>query len=882
MGRAGQVLVSAALVAGALGVLGPGVAHAFTPVKLYVAAAVDGGSDAHNNCTLPAKPCATIGYALAEEAQLSPDTVGSVIDLAKGTYDAPACTVPPAPPLPGSPAGCDSMFAGLAPANSDVTITGTGKKTFVDPTTCGSLATVTSGQDAGDKAMVAFQNGEDGISVENLVLNASAVTPCAGYDAGVIITDWTNADAVVGDTIESGATYGVLTDDWSDSTIISNTLSSVLCAAKVAGPNTGLNAGWTTPANLKVSGIPKCAQVVESGHGAATGFSIDGTAYCISFSGTDKTFVITGTPDPTTDCTTGGDPITNSAGPAIAKGAQVIYNTSTSPFTQWGIACNTPLSGEDQSTDCAVSDNTVVGGGTIYGDLADATSSLTPSGQVCDGLPPVGILATGGATADIDGNSVSDIADEISECPETGESTDDGVGIALLPDAVDGCSAGNSVVGVNDIPNPTTGHGNKLGSTSANGTGIVVSGNTGAWCSTADPTYQVNANTVTAASNAGIVLTNLGYGNGTLGAPMQSNSVTGVLTGPGIALQGVAGQSIGGILASQGNAATGDGVGLVLAPCLPSPVNPPGCATYAGAPVSGGGEPSDANLVQNNTFTGNVEYGVLAVGNAQPEEIAAPVGGCLSPGMASCGNTFDANTWGSATSATNGTNPTAIDGAEVMDGTGWGGGCGSETGDCPTGGGAGPLVFEGPDTTFSATSPGAATFSLSVCNSGTSPESLPAGSQITFYGDQPGDGGTFYVTTDAIVTEDVAGTGGCGNPAGFFTLSLQAIAPADVGTTLSPTGQPYTLAAGDLVEVNINGGAEAPANFYGGGPAVNSCTPAGVTQAAGTGPAPLNVAHPALTTPNVFGMTDPPTTPFAYSTTLQASTGGVNATYSAC
>jgi hypothetical protein len=65
-----------------------------------------------------------------------------------------------------------------------------------------------------------------------------------------------------------------------------------------------------------------------------------------------------------------------------------------------------------------------------------------------------------------------------------------------------------------------------------------------------------------------------------------------------------------------------------------------------------------------------------------------------------------------------------------MDGTGWGGGCGSEAGDCPTGGGAGPLVFEGPDTTFSPTSPGAAPFTLSVCNSGTSPESLPAGSQI--------------------------------------------------------------------------------------------------------------------------------------------------------
>jgi hypothetical protein len=51
-----------------------------------------------------------------------------------------------------------------------------------------------------------------------------------------------------------------------------------------------------------------------------------------------------------------------------------------------------------------------------------------------------------------------------------------------------------------------------------------------------------------------------------------------------------------------------------------------------------------------------------------------------------------------------------------------------------------------------------------------------------------------------------------------------------------------------------------------GGPTIGSCT-------AGTGPAPLSVMHPVLTTPNVFGSTDLPPTPFAYSTTLRRAPG---------
>jgi hypothetical protein len=272
-------------------------------------------------------------------------------------------------------------------------------------------------------------------------------------------------------------------------------------------------------------------------------------------------------------------------------------------------------------------------------------------------------------------------------------------------------------------------------------------------------------------------------------------------------------------------------------------------------------------------MTSNVDFGVLALGNFQPNELAEPT----TTAFESSGNTFDGNNWGTATSATNGTDPSAIDGAEVMDGTGWGGGCHTVPGDCPDTPGVGPLLFEGPITTFSSSSPGDATFTLSVCNSGAVSEALPVGTQITFNVGQPDDGGTFFVTKDAIIT----GNPGC--VGALYNLSLQAIAPVDVGTLESPEGQPYNLAPGDTITVNANGPTVVPsANFYGEGATANSCTPAGVSQVAGSGPPPLLAMHPGALTPNVFGATDATTPGFKYSSTLQASTGGVNATYSAC
>jgi hypothetical protein len=671
---------------------------------------------------------------------------------------------------------------------------------------------------------------------------------CPGYVAGVYITGGTTGDAIVQDNIESGAFYGILTDDDSSSTIISNVLAPVLCESTVTGPNTGLNAGWVAPANLSVKTIPACALAKESAQGNFTGVFINGVAYVASRSATKKTIVLD----------------TNAGGAQVAKGATVIFNNSAAPFLQDGIACGSQLEAGSDGSTCAISDNTVTGGGTVYGDAGAGTSLQNClSGQ---GIPPVGILGTNGDKVDVDGNSVSDVADSIANCPEAGETTNDGIGIGLLPGADGpGKAAGNSVVGVNINNNPNTGNGNKLGGTSANDVGITLDGgtNTAGW--------QVNGNTVTAANKAGIVLKDLEPTTDSLASDVESNSVGGVTTGAGIAVFGVncangglaslaatctggfggSQGAIGGPLGSEGNTASGNGIGIIVA-CDPSTAE-----TEAGEACQNSDAtdaPSDFNLLENNTADNNELYGELTVGAYQPEEIEAQITPTGSHDT-SRGNVFNDDSW-----TGNGAGAPLVDGTNVMDGTGWGGGCVSETGDCGAGG---ALTYEGANIELSSANPGTGTLSLSVCNTGSTSVVLPKGSEITFYPSVTADSGTFFTTADTIVTPDLSA--GCLNTDLYSTLTVQALNPEEVGTDVSPTGQPYQLGTGATVSWNSNGVASASPSLesYGTNASGNSCTPAGVNLE-----------------PNIFGATS--TGNYTYSPTLGVSTGGVNATYAAC
>jgi len=214
-----MAVMASALVTGTLGVVGITAAHAtVNSVAEYVAPAGDGGVDV-GNCTLASKPCATLGYALTQEAANAADSVGSVINLAKGTYNSE---------------GVGDFFNVLATTNSNVTISGSTKKgaknaSVIEPQTCAQLATASSAPlpYTGSKAIAALNTGDNGITIENLDLNGSDISSCPGYYTGVYITGGTTGDAVVQDLIQSGAYNGVLTDDNADSTIISNEVGSV-------------------------------------------------------------------------------------------------------------------------------------------------------------------------------------------------------------------------------------------------------------------------------------------------------------------------------------------------------------------------------------------------------------------------------------------------------------------------------------------------------------------------------------------------------------------------------------------------------------------------------------------------------------------------------
>ena len=531
------------------------------------------------------------------------------------------------------------------------------------------------------------------------------------------------------------------------------------------------------------------------------------------------------------------------------------------------IACNSPLGATDDTTNCAISENSVTAGGTIYGD----------AGAYCNGQPPVGIVVTGLATADVDSNSVSGVHDAISECPEAGETSNDGIGIGLIPNN-SGATAGATVVGINETNNPSTGDGNKL---SGNDEGIVVS------AGAAGGSYQINGNTVSSATQVGIALSDIGYGAGTV-TSFEANSVSGVLEGAGIALQGTRDTTVGGAIAADGNSSTGNGVGLALTPdyCYPTStlaavnvIDPDGSALCQ---VLGGGAPalaSDGNVVDSNNLSNNALYGLLKVGPFQPEEIQEPSCVALSAGVdilyppnssasnhcsagsnvQSANNGFNDNTW-----TGNGTAAPLANGANVMDGTGWGGGCGQEGfADCTTPP-TSQLTFEGSNTTFPAAS-NTTPFTLTVCNPSTTPLAMKAGTELTFYDENAGLSGTFFNTSTTIIQPNGTSCSTLTYP--FTNLSVQALNPAKIGTDTSPTGQSYILGTGAGITINVNGGADVPnADTYGTGATANSCTPDDTT------------APPA--TANIFGTVNG--TGHPSSATLDAGTGGVNATYDAC
>jgi hypothetical protein len=726
-----------------------------TKVQLYVMPAVDGGTDSGNNCTLKAKPCATIAHALSEEATMSNGAVGSVINLAKGTYNDPT----------------DAMFSGLQEGNDNVTVTGVGKKTVVIPQACPDLGQATVGPDAGSFAMAVFENqptgpnqGDvlEGVTIENMVLNGANVAACPNYKAGILATNGDNGDALVGVNLESGAPYGILMDDNANTNVISDMLVPVLCTGKVKGPNTGLNAGWTSPANLKVTKVPKCAQFVESGSTGFTGVFINGIAYCATSSATGKVLVLTGTPS--NGSCANPTPIT-SGSVEIQKGASVVYNTSVAPFLQVGIACNA-LDQSSWDTDCAISDTTVTAGGTVYANQ------------------PIGILVTGTATANLDGDTVTGLTDLKG----------DGIGVGLLPNHTQGQTAGNVTVGKNLVAN--SGNPDTINS---NDNSLVAQAcfTVSATCNstpTSSANWAINGNTV-GANDVGIVVEGVVTGADLGGVNLSSNTVNNVATGVGLWLEGdtqpTAGTTctsttafcVGGNLPSLGNTISGNYIGLDL------------------------NDGTSNMTVENNTINNNLLFGVSLAG-----ENAFPELDVLGGTTATTGNSFSNNTWTGNGAASAGV---ISGGTNLIDFNAF---CGQSGSPCnnPSGGGSAP--------TLGTSSP--ACLSLQT--------SIPAGFGKT--------AGTISLENKCTVTPEALGPGTLlivtgyvnakGDQVSLFVTQLVSVGTAATSVSVSPFipaqgTNPNIVPGGSSVAVTANnqpGFSTNPtsSNVYANN---NSCSP---------------------------------------------------------
>src|SRR5580692_11378459 len=140
----GRGLVVAGMTLGFLATAAS-VASAQPGSNWYVA---PGGSDANNNCTVSADPCATVDHALAEQAAVN--LVGT-IHLAAGIY---------------------SQQVTVLPANSNVTIKGAGaSSTTIQPPSSGLASDTDTDTSLPQFYVVDVEPGTTGLDLQKFTVN---------------------------------------------------------------------------------------------------------------------------------------------------------------------------------------------------------------------------------------------------------------------------------------------------------------------------------------------------------------------------------------------------------------------------------------------------------------------------------------------------------------------------------------------------------------------------------------------------------------------------------------------------------------------------------------------------------------------------------------
>ncbi len=367
------------MVTGFMAITAPG-ASAVGTNKWYVATT---GNNTGNACAVKADPCATISYALQEQAA---SNTGGTIHVAAGTY---------------------IEQLSVTSVNDNVTIKGAGATTVIEPPSTGLLSDTDTDSAQPQYYVIDVAPGTTGFKLKGLSVNGTNGIGFLGGDGSGCSQDYvgiyyhsasgsiTNVSVsgidMPGDLFGCQGGQGIyVNSEATGSATVNMTGVSMLSPASTTTTKADLPAGTYTNDQLSVKAIPAG---FSSGSIIVAGNVLSATV------DTPKVLFITGT--------TGAD---------SPKGSTVRFGAYTPAYDKNGITC------DDVNTNCTITGSTVQGEGPTNAiaqngiqDFGAATATIsdnTVSGDSYsgggNGNSASGILVLNAGTVSVDTNHVSD------------------------------------------------------------------------------------------------------------------------------------------------------------------------------------------------------------------------------------------------------------------------------------------------------------------------------------------------------------------------------------------------------------------------------------------------------------------------------------------
>ena len=612
----GRALVVAAMAGGLLG--GVATAASATPTNTWYVAV--GGTDSGNNCSVKTNPCATIDYALSEQAG---EAVTGTIKVAAGTY---------------------TQQVTVEPANSGVTIKGKGATTIIEPPSTGLVSDSDTDTSYPQYYVVEVAPGVTGVSLKDFAingLNAGNFLDNDGYgcgqsfngiyvheaDATISTVDVTGAD-LPGDLFGCQGGNGI----YVNSAPGNPSDVSISGANLTATPETSITKA-TLPAGTYSNDVLPVKAIPAGWNGGSV--FVGGYALSATKDGNDtKAILISGTTPAT-----------------VANKSTINYTPYSSAYDKNGIAC------DDAETTCSISTSVVQGDGpqnsiAQNGILGWGTGSLTASGNtVTDntwtggggaGNAASGILVLNGDTYNVENNTVNN--------------NDVNIYAGLVQAyGIVAPSQGTWTITGNTVSNATD-DGENVG---ADGYGVGVQ------LDSTTNNVQVTDNLVTGSPLVNVLLS--GVTGATIGGSGAGNTVSGASLGAGIVVggPGTECEAVYGNSCSPGagnpdqfsstnntiedNSVAGNGAGVIVEgnydPSLVGPADPQAAYsnTFTGntwddnlfanaADFSGYGDPGEGGTAILNSYSGNTTVVDSQQLSCNPTEGGSPSGDVLLGG----------------------------------------------------------------------------------------------------------------------------------------------------------------------------------------------------------------------------------------------------------